>query len=70
MIRYLRIPVAVLGLMAFAVNALAQSPIRTCPYNDRKMPEKSNICRGGVVWICTDGEWIRQEGNRCTPPRN
>jgi len=68
MIRYLRIPLIALGLLAFAGTALAQS--RSCPYNDRKMPEKSNICRSGAIWVCEAGEWIRQEGTRCTPPKN
>jgi hypothetical protein len=36
-----------------------------CMANDRKVPERTQTCRYGKVWICEKGEW-KELGLSCS----
>jgi len=59
MIRHLKVLFAAgsaCAVLAGSSIALARSDY--CMANDRKLPEKSQTCRYGKVWICEKGEWV------------
>ena len=59
MIRHLKNLLAVSGACAvLAGSSIALARSDSCMANDRKVPEKSQTCRYGKVWICEKGEWV------------
>jgi len=70
MSKMFRTLVAALIAATLCSAAQAQNRNRSCPLNDRMVPENSTACRGDAIWVCKDGEWQRQDGTRCTPPKN
>jgi hypothetical protein len=66
MIRHLRILLA--ALSAFSVIAICSSALANdgmCPSNDRKLPDKSTVCRQGTLWVCEAGQW-KSLGVKCS----
>ncbi len=49
-------------LLSFACNAFAGLP---CPHDDKKVPEKTKVCRYGTIHQCVDGQWV-STGAKCT----
>ena len=68
--RNLKRLIAVLGMLSLYASAPAARENAGCPAFDKHLPEKSTICKGNAIWVCEDGQWRRQDGTRCTPPRS
>lgn len=49
----------------FAIGSSAFAAGLSCPYNDKMHPEKSRVCRDGMLYVCEDGQWKRL-GVRCS----
>jgi hypothetical protein len=52
------------GLALFSIGFSAHAGL-PCPFNDKKLPEKTTVCRAGTIHRCEDGQWINL-GMKCT----
>jgi hypothetical protein len=64
MARQFKMLIAALAVFALSSSGYAEND-RRCPSNDKQVPEKSVICKGGALWVCEAGQWRRQDGTRC-----
>jgi hypothetical protein len=62
MIKQLKTAAAALALFSIGSSAYAGLP---CPFNDKKLPEKTKVCRAGTIHRCEDGQWINL-GMKCS----
>jgi hypothetical protein len=63
MTKQLKIAAAALAL--FSIGSSAYAAGLPCPFNDKKLPEKTKVCRAGTIHRCEDGQWINL-GMKCS----
>jgi hypothetical protein len=64
MLRYLKFYFAAFSVFAICSSAIANDGM--CRgNNDRKVPDKTTMCRSGTVWVCDMGEW-KIAGGSCS----
>ncbi len=56
---------AACALFSIGSTAFAGAP---CPFNDKKQPEGTKLCRNGTIQQCQDGQWINL-GMKCSSTR-
>jgi len=62
MTKYLITLAVAFGLSSAGSTAFAG---KSCGHDDKKLPEKSRICKYGSIHVCEDGQWVSL-GIKCT----